>query len=421
MRKASLSICILLFLCGCFTLRSQDTEDLVSIQIIDRNGFSETISGPDRLQMISKKNFLSPQPYQKVVRIYGKSSKGDTLSKINLYHCNGQPWQYLEIENGRAHGKFYEWYPNGQLKIDASIIEGTPDLNEAAQLTWLFDGLNLVYNEQGKKIVEIPYEKGVLEGSSLYFHPNGTLEKQIPYHQDMIQGIFKRFDLDGNCIEQIPYSLGVKDGQATAFWNISQLKYQELYKEGALIEAQYYDKTGKLISIITQGEGNQIIFDEHKTIFIEYRDGNPEGKIQHFNLQNQLVNTFHMKHGKKNGEEWEYYPSSVLSPKLYIQWHEDMIDGIVKTWYVQGSLESHREMSHNKKQGLFCAWFLQGDLMFMEEYENDLLVKGNYFRPGEKSPISKIENGKGVAILFDKEGKYSKKIFYENGLPQNER
>src|SRR4051812_32243695 len=146
---------LLLILSACASRASQSTDDLVSIQLLDRNGFSETISANDRLITYERMNFLAPQPYQKVVRVYGKASLGKTASKISTYHTNGQPWQYLEIENGRAHGKFLEWHPNGQIKIEAFVIEGTPDISQMAQMTWFFDGVCLVYDEKGPLIAKI--------------------------------------------------------------------------------------------------------------------------------------------------------------------------------------------------------------------------------------------------------------------------
>jgi antitoxin component YwqK of YwqJK toxin-antitoxin module len=211
--KKITTLFIILILTGCASKTAQNSDDLVTIQTLDRNGFSETISAKERLGKYEKTDFLTPQPYQKVVRVYGKSSQGKTNSKVTSYHTNGQPWQYLEVENGRAHGKFLEWHPNGQIKVEATVIEGTPDLSEVAQLTWFFEGLCQVFDEQAHLTAKIFYEKGLLEGTSLYFHPNGTLSKEIPYHKDGIDGLVQIFDDQGNCIEKINHTEGVKDGQ----------------------------------------------------------------------------------------------------------------------------------------------------------------------------------------------------------------
>src|SRR6185503_15177696 len=145
---------------------------------------------------------------------------------------------------------------------------------------------------------------------------------------------------------------------------------------------------------------------------IEYKKGSPEGAVRVFNPNGTLHCTYRIEEGKKNGEEWEYYPSKEdekLQAKLCVHWHDDKLQGIIKTWYPNGVLESQREVNGNKKQGLCFAWYKNADLMLMEEYENDLLIKGTYFKRGDKSPVSKIDAGKGMAALFTSDGIFIRK------------
>lgn len=409
---------LLLILASCSSKLAQN-PDLVSIQILDRNGFSETISTKDRLETYDKTDFLNPQPYQKVVRVYGKASQGKTASKVTTYHSNGHPWQYLEIENGRAHGKFQEWHPNGQLKIDAAVIEGTPDVNEVAQLTWFFEGPSLVYDEKGHLIAKIFYDKGLLEGTSYYYTAAGRISKEVPYHKDKIHGIYQLYDTAGNVIERIPYQLGEKDGIAVGNWKPDLLKYTEEYHSGSLWNADYFDQEGNLVAKIENGEGWQALFEDNQlSSRVEYHQGVIDGKVENFDGEGHLVSYYHMKDGAKNGEEFEFYPSN--TPKLSLRWENDVLEGEVKTWYDTGKVESQREMHKNKKHGPYYAWYKNGDLMFVEEYEEDRLVSGSYFKPQEKKTVSKIENGKGIATLFDKDGKFLKKIPYDKGTPQSD-
>jgi antitoxin component YwqK of YwqJK toxin-antitoxin module len=424
MKKLSVLFIALIF-AGCAP-KTSSSDDLASIQILDRNGFSETISAKERLNKYQTTNFLAAQPYQKVVRVFGAGGQSKS-TKITTYHSNSQPWQYLEIENGRAHGKFREWHPNGQLKIEAFVIEGTPDVSEMAQMTWFFEGTNLVYDDQGHQIAKIYYEKGLLEGKSSYFYPSGVLEKEIPYEKDLPHGLVQMFDEQSVCVEKMFYSRGEKEGSAAGYWKPEQLKYAEEYKNGLLLQAEYFAPSGEIAARIKNGEGRQAIFEgaakEAKLAsLIEYRNGIVEGAIENFDPEGRLVSLYHIKDDMKNGEEWEYYPSNDKHPhpKLCLQWQNDVVQGTVKTWFENGVLQSQREMHENKKHGLAFGWFKEGDLMLMEEYDNDLLMKGSYYKKWDKTPISKIENGKGVAHLYDKEGKFLKKAIYEKGLPQNE-
>lgn len=414
---------LVLILAGCATKSAQNGDNITTIQILDRNGFSETISAKERLGKYENTDFFTPQPYQKVVRVYGKSSQGKTHSKITTYHPNGHPWQYLEVENGRAHGKFIEWHPSGEVKIDALVIEGTPDLSEMAQLSWFFEGLCKVYDEQAQVKAEIIYDKGLLEGTSFYYHPNGALEKEIPYFKNEVHGLVQIFDDQGNCIEKINHLEGERDGQALAYWQATQLKYTEEWEKGSLLKGTYYSPDGKEISRVENGCGFQALF-ENSTLasLVEYQKGIIEGEVKNFNPKGQPVSLYHIKDGMKEGDEEEYYLSNDPKPslKLSLHWKEDALQGTVKTWYENGVLESQREMHENKKHGPAYAWFKDGSLMLSEEYESDKLVKGSYFKKDEKKPTSKIENGKGLATIFDKEGRLIKKIVYEKGIPQNQ-
>ena len=40
----------------------------------------------------------------------------------------------------RASGIYREWFPTGQLKIEAYVIGGSADVGVGAQSDWLFDG-----------------------------------------------------------------------------------------------------------------------------------------------------------------------------------------------------------------------------------------------------------------------------------------
>lgn len=423
--KRSIFLILLPLLCGCGAQGPQDQSTIItSMQIIDRNGFAETISNKDRIKMYKDVDFLTSQPYQKVLRVYGRNLQGQSTARMTSYHDNGQLWQYLEVTDGRAHGYYREWFSNGQLKIEAYLIEGLADLHDLAQKSWIFDGLSRVWDDQGHLVAEIYYQKGELHTPSLYYHPNGKLQKIIPYEAGLIQGDLILYDEQGSILEQTPYIAGQKQGKAQGSWGHDRLKYWEEYERDLLQTATYYDPTGKQIAEIKEGKGSQAIFQgEFLYSSVEYHGGVPDGAVKVFAPDGTLHCSYHVKDSKKEGEEIEYYPSKAADkplPKICVHWHEDKLQGVIKTWYPNGVLESQREINGNKKQGLSFAWYKNGDLMLMEEYENDLLAKGSYFKKADKMPVSKIEGGKGVATLYSCDGIFIRKIGYEKGHPKLE-
>ena len=405
---------LLLLLASC----AHRYDEMTSIQLLDRNGFSETISVKDRLANYEKTDFTAPQPYQKVVRVYGKGGATPS-SVITTYHPNGQLHQKLEVVSGRAHGPYMEWFPSGNLKIEAFVIEGTPDVSEAAQMTWLFEGECKVFDEAGSLIATLPYTKGTLEGTSLYYFSSGKLMKEVPYKNNVLHGTLRVFNESGVSIEASAYCEGLRDGKSTAYWDKGKLKAEEVYQMGHLMEAHYFNPEGSNIARIENGYDRQALFQEGKIAsLVEYQNGVIEGEVETYNEQGQKLSMHFLKDGMKTGEEWEYYVSG--KPKLFLEWDQDVVQGTCKTWYESGVLESQREMQNSKKHGLSLAWFADGELMLMEEYEDDQLIKGSYFKKGEKSAVSKVEGGKGVATLFDKSGRFLRRVVYADGAPEVE-
>lgn len=411
-------ICLLTLFTGCRSLSLDVSPDkITSINIIDRNGMSETISSQDRLGSFNKTNFLAPQPYQKVLRNFGKDKNGTARSCITSYHPNGQIKQYLEAVNNRAYGTYREWHPNGQLKVNSTVIGGQADINTQAEESWLFDGKSYAWNEEGTLLAEISYSKGELDGLAEYYHSNGTLWKISPYVKDCLHGTQQIYLEDGALFHVIEYREGAKEGKSLRYWKEGQMAYEELYHQGSLTSANYYNQDGNSTSTIANGSGFRTIFGKESLQSLqEYRNGTQEGVVKIFNRRGDLIRTYSVKNEEKYGEEIDYYPLTQI-PKLLMSWQNGILEGPVKTWFENGTLESQKEMSQNKKNGLSTAWYRNGTLMLVEEYENDILLKGEYYRMGEKAPLSTIEKGKGIANLFNSEGNFSKKIYYHDGKP----
>ena len=419
MRRIKFAASLVLLLCLCACHHSEKEESLVLIQIQDRNGLSETFSTPERLVTYSKVDFLSPQPYKKVQRVYRKEGKNKSI--ITTYHPNGTPWQLLEAREMRANGAFREWFPCGAKRVEATLIGGIADLTPGTQSSWLFDGPALVWNEDEHLIARLNYDKGVLSGLSVYYYPSGALEKEINYVQDRIEGEVKELWEQGELKAKTIYLNGKKEGASLAYWPNGNTRWEETYQEGRLESGTYFDLSSELISQVIDGAGFQPCYDGIRlTQFQEIRNGIVEGLVKTFDSQGQLKCTYSLKNGKKQGEEIEYYPlqkdsKAPPSPKISLNWEQDAIHGLVKTWYDNGQLQSQREMCHNQRNGASCCWYRSGSLMLMEEYENDQLERGQYYQKNHSDPISTISNGNGTATLYDENGVFLKKINYSKG------
>ncbi|MDP1836451.1 MAG: toxin-antitoxin system YwqK family antitoxin [Chlamydiales bacterium] len=424
-----LAICSLgLLLNGCqmqYGCCPTDEPALACINLIDKEGTAITIQSEERLRQYACADFLSPQPYDKVLRIYKKDSTGNSRAYVTSYHENGQPKQYLEIRNAGAYGSYKEWHENGILRLEGTIVGGTADITQEAQKSWKFDGVCKVWDDCEHLIAEYSYDKGALEGFGKQFYPDGQVRMRTPYCRNLSHGFEEMFYPDGRLMASAHWVKGELRGEALRYWPSGELALKEEYDHIQLIAGQYYDPSGKLVSEITLGNGYRAVFDQESVKELhQYQNGLAEGEVKVLDSKGNIASVYHVKNGLKNGEEVVFFPPrlgvngkdvSNLQPHLLIGWREGKIHGVTKTWYQNGVIESQREMADNRRNGVALAWYRDGSMMLMEEYDHNKLMKGEYYKRGERLPDSLIMDGNGVATLFDSDGQFLRRIEYYHG------
>lgn len=415
-------LAFLLLITSCTPKRDElPPSGLRTISLIDRNGITQTISERSRLIQFEKTDFTSQQPYQKVLRIYHRNPEGNVRAVITTYHPNGEPKQLLEVLNSRAFGPYKEWHENGILKIDAFVIGGEADIDPSSEKSWLFDGKAKAWNEEGNLEASLQYAKGVLDGESFYYHENGAIWKHLLFKEGKLHGTNQIYLNDGTLLQSLHFEDGLQHSLSFRYWCPGKIAAEECYAKGRLISARYFDQQGILISEVVNGKGEKALFGKNTVAELrEIQDGREEGKIQVFLQDGTLARIYHAKNGVQHGEERYFFPQPHLKTQtqLLVNWYEGALQGVVKSWFDNGQLESEREMSQNKKNGLSTAWYRNGNLMLIEEYEENKLLRGEYYKKGEKKAISTVKDGNGIVTLFDGEGHFLQKIRYEAGEPK---
>lgn len=420
---------LFLFILSCSLSHSKNS--LIKAHFVHHNGYSETITEREKLRLIEQGDFSHSSPYKKVLKVYQVHNQNETKALLTSYHSNGQIKQSLEIENGRARGMYGEWFAKGIKKLEISVHGGEPDFGEEVEKSWIFHGLGSVWNEEGKLIAQIPYEEGMLHGEMIRYFPHGSVKETLPIERGKLSGTVKKFYPNGALKSSNEYHLGVREGTSLTFSPDGTLLREEEYERGLLDCGRYFSFEGKLLTTIEKGRGWRVLLSSDSShTWKEYQNGKAEGEVRLFTREGALRRLYHLHKGLMEGEDWEYYPVEELPPvitpslqeklplpKLLVNWRENCLQGVIKTWYSSGQLETQREMSKNKKQGITSAWYLNGSLMYIEEYDQNFLKRGTYFKKDEYNPISKVSDGMGMATLFDSEGNLLRKISYEGGLP----
>lgn len=393
-------------------------EQLIRVHVVDHNNLSETITNNEKVKDFAKRDFLGPQPYKKVLRVFEKRKDGSTKSIVTSYYENGQIRQYLECLNGRACGLYSEWYSSGKKKAKSRVIAGQGDLGETSPLTWSFEGISEAWNEEGTLLARVSYQKGRLHGLSETFYSSGAKERTSWFENGEREGKDILFDEDGAVLEEITYLHGKREGPALGTHRGGSKAWEEEYSANLLKKASYFSADGSLVSSVKDGIGIRSLFEEGVlSSQQEIKDGVPQGKVTLFEKDGAIEREYFLKDGKKDGPETRYFQGEGKHPRLQVEWKDGIVQGTVKTWYANGTLESQREMRGNAKHGLFMAWYPDGTVMLVEEYENDVLKKGRYHKRGERDPVSQVNEGEGTATLFDEAGTITEKVKYHEGKP----
>ena len=393
-------------------------EPLLRVNIVDHSNLSETITSAERLKELAKRNYLDPQPYQKVGRVFARDKEGSTRSIITTYYENGQVQQYLECVNGRACGVYQEWHSNGQKRLFAHVVAGQADIDEKSMTTWAFDGGCTAWDEQGAITATFTYKQGALSGPTTTFYSTGEKASITPYASGVKEGVRVLYSTSGDVTGELSFHKGARHGSAFGRYDNGVDNWKEEYVDDHLRQGTYWALDGTPISSVSNGEGLRSTFDDERlNSQEEVHHGVPEGWVTVFDSEGVVDRKYQVKEGKKHGTEFRYFPGTTQE-KLSIEWHSGVIHGTTKTWYSNGALESQREISQNMRQGIATAWYPDGSLQLVEEYADDKLIRGSYHRKGETIPISTIEKGNGIATLFDSSGTIIEKVAYADSKPQ---
>ncbi len=236
-----------------------------------------------------------------------------------------------------------------------------------------------------------------------------------------MEGHFKTYYDDGKLLQSTHYSEGKKSGKSYRYWNNEKPASEECYSEDLLIEGRYWNINGKLISEVIDGNGIKTLFGKDSVSELqEIKNGIIEGEIQSFDGNGVLIRSWNIMNGLKHGDEVVYFPNrsceEPLKKQLVMQWSQGKIQGVTKSWYNNGIQESQREMSGNKKNGILTGWYTDGSLMLMEEYDQDKIIRGEYYKKGDRIPVSEIKEGTGTATIFDSEGHFKYRINYVKSM-----
>ncbi len=210
----------------------------------------------------------------------GKSDGKDTVyyedGKINLIrsHYLGKEdgtWMFFEPDgtlkweksffDGAANGKHIYYFPDGAISkieewkfgklngVKKEFYKGSGGetgklKKEINYKDGSFDGLYITYFENGMVESEQLFVKDKKDGLSRYYYDDGSLFYTENYKKGVKNGEIKRLYKNGNTWIVEKYKNDVKQGTWQEFYPDGNIKYEGVYKKGALVREHYYNENG---------------------------------------------------------------------------------------------------------------------------------------------------------------------------------
>ena len=392
--------------------------------------------------------------------IDGKNTDSGYYSDGNLAYI--QEVKIIKGKDSILHGKYIEYYKNGQIKVQGSYKEGKRDgefkaflrNGKSAGSVFYKDGkiikstlvkamkdnasfslvTDINYNLNSHKIVtdEFPNQllkqyfvfnkNGLLDGESREYYEEGDIKSVSPFKNNVADGIFISYYQNGNIKDKQNYKNGNEEGEGLFYYENGQLEEKYFMKNGKLDgEAINYFNDGKIRhkaiykdDIILEEEvheNNEIkknIFKNEEIVQQDIYLKNKILKATIFFLENEKTKiiTYH-KNGNKQEEVFSI---------------NGLLDGEAFIYYPSGKVENKSFFKDGKREGESLTYYENGKLkkkilykngmrngFAIAYYENGIIEQKVYFVDDKK------ENER---LYYDKKGNLIKTDIYKNGVKQ---
>lgn len=166
------------------------------------------------------------------------------------YWSKGVVKSETHYKDGKIHGTYMAWFPNGKKEMEFHYNNGA------------LDGVSKIWHYSGHLKSEENYCMGKKCGTFTYYKYNGLLERRMNYENDTLNGLFTEWHKDVDVkLKEGKYKNGLYDGK-WLFWNV----FEDLVAVGDFEsgngEIKHYDDYGTLTlcSIYKNNEEDSIIY-----------------------------------------------------------------------------------------------------------------------------------------------------------------
>lgn len=365
-----------------------------------------------------------------------------------IYYENDSLWKVIPFENGLQEGKAYEYARDGRIititHYKNGFINRTEYINRKDQQGRKHGTWKYYYPNGNIKRIE-NYTFGVKSGYFKYFNLEGNLKKVEKYYNGQIEedppelaelDIKKEYYPDGSIKAMGSYKDGVAEGVTRYYTEDGEIEKAFVFKNGRIIGKGIVDKLGE-----KQGKWKEYYDFGVLKAEGEYLNDKRIGlwKYYHPNKKLEQIGKFNRK-GESVGEwKWYYPDGSIRKEEVFIK---GVLDGpyveyfrdstiLMQGEYFNGSREGFWTISvHGYKQegeylegmrtGTWKHYYPDGQLAFKGSYVDGIPDSKHiwYHKNGKRKKQGSYIVGmrEGTWNYYNYEGQLILTIRYENGI-----
>ena len=366
-------------------------------------------------------------------RYVGTYNEGKINGAFTNYYYNGLLLRKTNYKNDKKQGAEEEYTSDGFLSYRANYL----DDEKNGMLTYYFNngqkkdelnytkdkaqGIYKSFYKSGKPMYEGIYIDDKKQGLWTMLYENGNVKEKTTYKDDEITGEFTEYYENGKVERKGNYTKKKIDGKLY-YYDEDGLTYSDaIYEKGKLIELNFYDKKGNVISNTSTRKGAaDITFFSPQGIKLTQgyfnKEGNKEGEYLVYFTSGKVSEKTMYKDGLKSGAHTTYYANGQAD--VINSFVNDKEDGLTKGYFSNGKLHYEGWVVEDEKQQNIIYYNHKGDIESKNYYlSNELDGYSEYYYPGNvKDCDYRYNNGWLEEIeQFDTLGNVLFKVALEKG------
>jgi antitoxin component YwqK of YwqJK toxin-antitoxin module len=322
--------------------------------------------------------------YDKSGKELGHSEKNREGIDLVCFQTDGSRYRHCHMDaKGKLKGDDSLYFLSGK----PSSVEGYLDDQQSGNAT--------SYYPNGNKKTETGMEEGKSTGVYTSYFAHGQVQRQGWNTAGQSEGEWVSYDEMGNLSSKTFYQDDAIAGYHQEFYPNGKLSMEKKFHTGWMVEMNQYDTSGRLL------------------VKNKFPDGN--GSWLQLHMNGSKKEEGHMKDGYLEGLVQTYYFDGSLSVKQYF--HGGYSDSLFESYYYKGPKSVVGSYQTGKKSGQWMYYEENGSLSYIIDYENDEVNGKRIFLSNNKQvSVQEVKAGKrnGLSRRYDEDGTLAYTIRYVN-------